>query len=105
MRASRLTLSALALGLGLVGAALVSAPAQAESTPSPTASMSMPGMDMSSVPGTTAAAPVPDRASAIARARLKPVFLQAKLEGRNEVPVPGKPPVGDPKGRATGLIR
>jgi hypothetical protein len=105
MRASRLTLSALALGLGLVGAALVSSPAQAESTPSPTASMSMPGMDMSSVPGMTGNAPVPDRTSAIARARLKPVFLQAKLEGRNEVPVPGKPPVGDPNGHATGLIR
>ena len=52
-----------------------------------------------------APAPKQDRSYGIQRARLKPVFLEAKLEGRNEVQVPGKPPVGDPKGSATGLIR
>ncbi|TML30737.1 MAG: CHRD domain-containing protein, partial [Actinobacteria bacterium] len=69
--------------------------------------MNMPGMDMPgmSTPAATTAAPAPDRAAAIQRARLKPVFLEAHLTGAQEVPVPGKPPVGDPKGSATGLVR
>ena len=113
-------LATLALGIGLVGAAaLVAAPAtpalaaySASSTPSPAPGMNnMPGMDMSgmnmdhgAMPA-TAPAPKQDRSAGIQRSRLKPVFLSAKLDGRQEVQVPGKPPVGDPKGSATGLIR
>ena len=118
MRVPRLALSTLALGIGLVGAAaLVATPATPAaahtSTPSPAPGMNMPGMDMN-MPGmdhgamagaAPAAAPKQDRSAGIERSRLKPVFLEAHLDGRQEVPVPGKPPVGDPKGSATGLIR
>ena len=110
MRVPRLAVT-LALGLGLVGAAaLVAAPATpALAAPSAAgANPAMPGMDMNmpgmNMPAATTA-PKQDRSYGIQRARLKPVFLEAKLEGRNEVQVPGKPPVGDPKGSATGLIR
>jgi len=110
MRVPRLAVT-LALGLGLVGAAaLVAAPATPALAASNTsgANPAMPGMDMNmpgmNMPAATTA-PKQDRSYGIQRARLKPVFLEAKLEGRNEVQVPGKPPVGDPKGSATGLIR
>ena len=68
--------------------------------------MDMSGMNMDhgAMPA-TAPAPKQDRSAGIQRSRLKPVFLSAKLDGRQEVQVPGKPPVGDPKGSATGLIR
>jgi hypothetical protein len=46
-----------------------------------------------------------DKAAGIQRSKLRPVFLEAKLNGANEVQVPGKPPVGDPKGSAIGIIR
>src|SRR5438046_3163852 len=114
MRSPRLALSTLALGIGLVGAAaLVATPATpalaANSAPSPAPmagmDMNMPGMDHGTMAGAPAAAPKQDRSAGIERARLKPVFLEAQLDGRQEVPVPGKPPVGDPKGSATGLIR
>ncbi len=111
MRVPRPALSTLALGigLGLVSAAAVVAspatPARAVSaqTPAPSTSAGMPGMD--EAPPAASTPPVPERAAGIQRARLKPVFLEAKLDGRQEVPVPGKPPVGDPKGSATGIIR
>jgi hypothetical protein len=106
-------MATLTLGLGLVGAAaLVVAPATpalahpAHSSPSPMPGM--PGMDMPGMDhpaAATTAPPKPDRAAGIQRARLKPVFLEAKLDGRQEVPVPGKPPVGDPDGSATGIVR
>jgi hypothetical protein len=110
-----LALSALALGLGLVGAAaLVATPAtpalahSGHSAPSPAPAMpgmDMPGMDMRGMDHAVAATTAPDRAAGIQRARLKPLFLEAKLDGKQEVPVPGGPAVGDPKGSATGLIR
>jgi hypothetical protein len=65
--------------------------------------MDMPGMDQQAAD--TSAPPTQDRSAAIQRARLKPIFLQASLDGRQEVQVAGKPPVGDPKGSATGLVR
>jgi hypothetical protein len=34
-----------------------------------------------------------------------PVFLAAELSGRNEVPVPGGPAVGDPDGRAVEVLK
>src|SRR5439155_18207518 len=118
MRAPVFALSALALSLGLVGvttaqaSAHTPAPVPSASTP---AAQSAPGMaDMANMPGMNHAAPAapattgqatPDRAAAIQRARLKPLFLEARLDGRQEVPVPGKPPVGDPKGSATGIVR
>jgi CHRD domain len=107
MRA-RFLLSALVLGVGLAGAVATQASAAAQhGSPQPGAS-AMPGMDMT-MPGMdmpSAAPPKPsDRAANIQRARLKPVFLEAKLNGSNEVPLPGKPPVGDPKGSATGIVR
>src|SRR5436305_4960581 len=120
MRVPRLALSTLALGIGLVGAAaLVATPATpalaASSAPSPSPmagmdmnmpGMTMPGMDHGAMAGAApAAAPKQDRSAGIERSRLKPLFLEAHLDGRQEVQVPGKPPVGDPKGSATGLIR
>jgi hypothetical protein len=107
---------ALGLGLGLVGAvAVVATPATAAyadaptpSTPSGMPGMDMPGMDMhrmNHAQPATSTGPVPDRRAGIQRARLKPVFLVAKLDGRQEVPVAGKPPVGDPDGSATGIVR
>ena len=117
MRVPRLALSTLALGIGLVGAAaLVATPATPAaahtSTPSPAPGMDMPGMDMN-MPGmdhgamagaAPAAAPKQDRSAGIERSRLKPVFLEAHLDGRQEVPVAGGPAVGDPTGRAVAHI-
>ena len=95
MRVRTLALTAFTLGFGLLGSAVAAA--------DPMPGMSMPGMSM---PGMSATAPSPPASlsSAIDRSRQKPVFLEAHLAGANEVPVPGKPPVGDPKGSATGLV-
>jgi hypothetical protein len=62
-------------------------------------------MDMSGMNHLADSTTAPDRKAGIQRAKLKPVFLEAKLDGRQEVPVPGKPAVGDPKGSATAIIR
>ena len=114
MRAPLFALSTLAISLGLVGgvAAQASAATPAHdahgSTPPAASAPAMPGMDMPGMDhgASGAAAPAkPDLAANIRRARLKPVFLEAKLAGSNEVQVPGKPPVGDPKGSATGIVR
>src|SRR5689334_20839764 len=110
MRKPVLAVSAVAFGIALVvGAATQVAAAPPGPSPSASTEMSgtsgMPGMDM---PGRANAAPAQhqqDRNQGIDRARQKPVFLEAKLDGRQEVQVPGKPPVGDPKGSATGLVR
>ncbi|KAA2247292.1 CHRD domain-containing protein [Solihabitans fulvus] len=109
MRVRLVALSTLVFGLSLVaGTTAQAAQSTADSTPS-TMSSTMPGM--TDMPGMTGAAPpsaepkAPDRAAGIQRARQRPVFLKATLEGRNEVQVAGKPPVGDPKGSATGLVR
>jgi hypothetical protein len=98
-------LSVLALGMTLVGGTAAQA---ADTTTTP--SSSMPGMsDMHGMAGMNNAAPAitpakTDKAAAIRRSKLKPVFLEAKLNGASEVQVPGKPPVGDPKGSATGIV-
>ena len=111
MRVPRLA-SILLLGLGIAGGlAVQAAPALAHDGHGPVSAPSaMPGMDMSGMNHTmtgaaTAVTTTQDRAEGIARARLKPVFLAARLDGRQEVQVPGKPPVGDPKGSATGIVR
>jgi hypothetical protein len=105
MRTRVFVLTTLALSLGLVGAAATQAAAH-EPSPAPSSSTSMPGMDHAMPAGpATSSAPKQDRSAAIARARLKPLFLQAKLDGRQEVPVAGKPAVGDPDGTATGLVK
>jgi hypothetical protein len=113
MRARLFALSALVLGFGLAG--LATSPALAHdshgSSTQDMPGMSMPGMNMSGMDmiGMDHGAAVPatntDRAANIRRARLKPVFLEAKLNGKNEVPVAGGPAVGDPDGSATGLVR
>jgi hypothetical protein len=108
MRVSRVARWALALGIGLVTAGAIAAtpvspaPAAYAETPTPLSS-EMPGMDHNSTP--PPAAKAPDRAAAIRRAKLTPIFLQAKMDGSQEVQVPGKPPVGDPKGSADGFVR
>jgi hypothetical protein len=122
MRAPVFALSALALSLGLVGVTAAQASAH---SPAPVASVSAPAAPgtadadntMADMPGMNHAAPAapaapattapakPDRSAAMERARLKPLFLQARLDGRQEVPVAGKPPVGDPKGSATAIVR
>lgn len=95
MRIRIAALTALAVGLSLTGGAISYAA---------TDMSDMPGM--SGMQGATTANPsTPDLAAGIARSKGKPVFLEAKLLGSNEVPVPGKPPVGDPKGSATGIVR
>jgi hypothetical protein len=117
MRARLTALSGLVLGLALAGATATQAnaatPAQT-GTPTPSASSAMPGMDMSGMDhaaGPASSAPATsapgkkDPSEGIRRARLKPVFLEAKLDGAQEVQVAGKPPVGDPKGSATGIVR
>ena len=121
MRARVFALSVVALSLGLVGAAASQASAHTPS-PAPSTAGSMPGMDHAmpgmdhAMPGmdmagmdhaapASGAAVKQDRSAAIARARLKPLFLQARLDGRQEVPVAGKPPVGDPDGSATALVK
>jgi hypothetical protein len=109
---------AVALALGVLGA--TAAQASDYETPEPSGSSttqasqpapSMPEMSgMSGMSGKTAPQsskrqePV-SRDSAIARARQKPIYFAARLVGKNEVPVAGKPAVGDPDGSATGLIR
>src|SRR5262249_17708088 len=99
-------LPVVALALSLSGATAAHAN---ETAPTPVGS-SMPGMPGMKMPGSApaagAAAPeAQDLNAAIARARQAPVFLAAQLNGRNEVPVPGKPAVGDPDGSATGIVR
>src|SRR2546423_11920306 len=120
MRARVFALSVVALALGLVGAAAPQASAHPPSpAPSTAGSMpgmdhAMPGMDMAGMDHAAPAAPAApasgaavkqDRSAAIARARLKPLFLQARLDGRQEGPVAGKPPLGDPDGSATPLVQ
>jgi hypothetical protein len=109
MRARIFALSTLALSLGLVGVSATQASAH-EPTPAASTNMNMagmPGMDHGAhgAPAASTPAKPQDRSAAIARARLKPIFLEAKLDGRQEVPVAGGPAVGDPDGGATGLVR
>jgi hypothetical protein len=97
-------LMATALAIGLLFSGAVQAVAATTPTASPSASSSdTAGMNMPAAAATTAA-PI-DRDAAIRRANHKPLFLEARLLGRNEVQVPGKPPVGDPNGSATGIVR
>lgn len=53
----------------------------------------------------SAQAPVAPGASANQTAAGATVFLSASLNGRNEVPTPGGPAVGDPDGRAESVVR
>ncbi|QRP46135.1 CHRD domain-containing protein [Amycolatopsis sp. FDAARGOS 1241] len=107
MRARIAIAAALTAGLGLLGAATATASPMSTDPTAPTMpgmSMDMPGMNMPS-PGTQAKAKPPASLSAaMQRSQQKPIFLQAKLTGANEVPVAGKPAVGDPKGSATGIV-
>ena len=98
-------LSILALGMTLAGGTAAQAAEDTTTTPA----SPMPGMsDMHDTPGVALGSPAmttPDKAAGIQRSKLKPVFLGAKLNGANEVQVPGTPPVGDPKGSGIGIIR
>jgi CHRD domain len=110
MRIRAFAIPALALTLTALGTTAARAdsgtPAPYGSSPQADPSMSgMPGMDMSGSAAPGEAQPRADLNAAIARARQKPVFLAARLSGRDEVPVPGKPAVGDPDGSATGVVR
>jgi hypothetical protein len=111
MRKRMAAVPAVALALGVLGASA----AQASPTPTPTDSgmpgmtnmpnmPNMPGMKMRQQPTPKPYKPV-SRAEAIARSRIKPRFFVARLSGKNEVAVPGKPAVGDPDGSATGIVR
>jgi hypothetical protein len=103
MRARVFALSVLALSLGLVGVSATQASAH-EPSPAASSDHTMAGMDHGAPAAGTPAKPQ-DRSAAIQRARLKPLFLEARLDGRQEVPVAGGPAVGDPDGSATGLVR
>ncbi len=80
MRKSRFALAVLAVTAGFVGVTGTAAQAHDHSGPSP-----------------TTASPVNPSGGV--------VFLAAELSGRNEVPVPGGPAVGDPDGRAVEVLR
>lgn len=111
-----------ALALGIAG--LVLAPAAVPASAAPSASpasgrpatagtdhSAMAGMDHSAMAGMDHTAPAAasssthDRAAGVRRSRQHPRFFAATLNGRNEVPVAGKPAVGDKDGQATGLVR
>ncbi|MGK5740105.1 CHRD domain-containing protein [Micromonospora sp. URMC 103] len=115
MRALLRAVSSLALGVALAAVAGSQATAATPSagTPSagthPSTATSPMGHDMAGM-GHGAPAAAPDRSAAIQRARLKPVYFAAEMNGRNAVQVPGQPAgagriVGDLDGRATGLVR
>lgn len=96
------------VALALSLSAATAAHADYGTTPAPASSSmpGMPGMKMpSSAPAAGAVPEAQDLNAAIARARQTPIFLAAQLNGRNEVPVAGKPAVGDPDGSATGIVR
>jgi CHRD domain len=80
MRKSRFALAIVAVTAGFVGITGTAAQAHDHSGPSPTTT------------------PAPNPSGAV-------VFLAAELSGRNEVPVPGGPAVGDPDGRAVEVFR
>ncbi|WP_194920923.1 CHRD domain-containing protein [Catenulispora rubra] len=108
-----LTVTAITLAGLLAASTAAQAAAAPTSAPSssPTSSTSagtstdMPGMTMPTNAPSTAPSLSPQRQAQIVRARQRPLFLEAQLSGANEVQVPGKPPVGDPKGSATGIVR
>lgn len=102
MRMRFVALPIVALALSLPAA--TAAHADYGTTPTP-GMPGMPGMKMPSSAPAAAAPETQDLNAAIARARQTPVFLAAQLNGRNEVPVAGKPAVGDPDGSATGIVR
>lgn len=103
MRKRLVAIPALTLALGLLGTAAAHADG-ATPTPAAHSMPGMPGMTMPAAPAQAAPRTV-SRDAAIARARQRPVFFAARLTGANEVPVPGKPAVGDPDGSATAVIR
>ncbi|HZE33668.1 MAG TPA: CHRD domain-containing protein [Actinoallomurus sp.] len=113
MRKRLAAIPAMALAFGMLGT--TAARATDYPTPEPSGGSqdhSMPGMPGMKMPQ-QGAAPQPgpaqqqdvSRDEAIARARQRPFYFAARLSGRNEVPVAGKPAVGDPDGSATGVIR
>ena len=110
MRARIAALAALTAGLGLLGAVTATASPMPGTPTTPDMpgmsgmNMDMPGMDMSGQGASTPAKAPASLSTAIQRSQQKPIFLQAKLTGANEVPVAGKPAVGDPKGSATGIV-
>ena len=118
MRFSRQALATAALSLGVLGTVgFATGPGFADSSTAEPAAMAgmdmagmdVAGMDMSGMDRLAATKPpkpaVPALAAGIQRSRLKPLFLTAQLDGKQEVQVAGKPPVGDPNGSATGLVR
>jgi hypothetical protein len=108
MRKRLAAIPAMALAFGMLGT--TAARATDYPTPEPSGGAqdhSMPGMPGMKMPQS---APPPQqqdvsRDAAIARARQRPFYFAARLSGRNEVPVAGKPAVGDPDGSATGVMR
>jgi hypothetical protein len=82
MRKRLLALPVAALAVGLVGAA----PAQAH-----------PGHGSAGTAGSVKTSPVSSKAPS--------AFFAAQLSGKNEVPAPGGPAVGDPQGRGVALVK
>jgi hypothetical protein len=111
MRVRIAALTALTVGLGLLGTAVAQASPDPSGPPVAAPSQAMPGMPGMDMPGMNTPAPAAPASTklslsaAMARAKSRPVFLQAALAGANEVPVAGGPAVNDPDGRATGLVR
>jgi len=110
VRLLRLTVATAALSIGVLGIAdLAAGPALADSSTANsagTAGMDMAGMNHAvQAQPPVAATPTQHLAAGVERSRLKPLFLAARMDGGQEVQVAGKPPVGDPKGSATGVVR
>jgi hypothetical protein len=102
MRFSRLALATAVASISVLG---VTGPAFAQPS-APAAGNGHSGEHATmagSAPTPSVKAPTLDEG--IQRSRLKPLFLAAKLSGKQEVKTPEKPNVGDPDGSATGLVR
>ncbi|RZU50036.1 CHRD domain-containing protein [Krasilnikovia cinnamomea] len=97
--------SALALTVcGLVLAPAAPPASAAPGAPTTPGTHSMAGMNHAAMP-VTAPTSTGSRADGVRRSHERPQYFAATLNGRNEVPVPGGPAVGDYDGQATGLVR
>jgi hypothetical protein len=111
MRKRMAAVPAVAIALGVFGATAAQASNYSSPSPSPSSSKSssdmsnMPGMKMPGMKMPQQRMRTMSRSEAIARSRVKAVYFAARLSGKNEVQVAGKPKVGDPDGSATGLVR
>ncbi len=99
----RLLVGPLTVGMLAAGAATGQAAVPVHSTEGNTGP-TMGSMNMGSMSGTPL---VPNSSAAAGSMKFdaKATYLVARLKGRNEIPVPGGPAVGDPNGKALAVIK